>query len=431
MLDACLQGLASAVIAGSGTRELDVDELAAEISTQLASQYPQFLRLRGEVTKRVRTGDGEKHLRFHLRTKDAEVQCILFDGHWAKIDQALRPLRIAAVDLIDRGNQITVGGDLRYSPRFGQIELRVTYLDGRKALGETECARREVLARLEMRGISGQRLVLPDWPLRIGLVASTSSEGRGDFTAELQASGFPFVLVERSVPLSGAENAPRIAAIIAELGRHELDAIAIVRGGANPASFAPLDDEAVIAAIARCPVPVVCGIGHHSDEPLAQQFAAVPRSTPSAAASALINQLRDRHLALSATVQRCDERLKQARRSARERFWTRWLLAIGACSVAVAILNALDRRELSLGLVGAFTLGALVHVLWLWCRRRARDNADSSGLATIAEVWETLQALEPRTMQARASREIEAQLELLDRCKEAAHRFLFEEAATD
>jgi hypothetical protein len=88
--------------------------------------------LRGEVTKRVRTGDGENHLRFHLRTKDAEVQCILFESHWAKIDQAMRPLCSSVEDLIDRGNQITVGGELRYSPRFGQIELRVNFIDGRK-----------------------------------------------------------------------------------------------------------------------------------------------------------------------------------------------------------------------------------------------------------------------------------------------------------
>jgi exodeoxyribonuclease VII large subunit len=196
-----------------------------------------------------------------------------------------------------------------------------------------------------------------------------------------------------------------------------------VRGGATPASFAPLYDEAVIAAIARCPLPVVCGIGHHSDETLAQQFAAVPCSTPSAAAAVFTSQLRDHHLALLAAVQRCRERLEQARRGATEHAWTSWLLAIGTCSGAVVILNALHWRAAGQALVGAFAFGTIARRLWLR-RSRALAHRDPRALRTISGVWQALQALEPRTLQARASCEIAEQSELLARCEATARRLL-------
>ena len=66
-----------------------------------------------------------------------------------------------------------------------------------------------------------------------------------------------------------------------------IDALVIIRGGGSLESFQAFNNETLVRAIVDFPVPVIAGIGHDQDVPLAALAADFMTSTPTAAAHLL------------------------------------------------------------------------------------------------------------------------------------------------
>ena len=77
--------------------------------------------------------------------------------------------------------------------------------------------------------------------------------------------------------------------------------IVITRGGGSRADLSWFDQQALCEAIARCPVPVVTGIGHEIDRSLADEVAHTSCKTPTAVAELLVGRVRA-----------ADDRMRQA-----------------------------------------------------------------------------------------------------------------------
>ena len=78
-------------------------------------------------------------------------------------------------------------------------------------------------------------------------------------------------------------------------GGAELDVILLVRGGGSTEDLWAFNDESLARVIARCPVPIVCGIGHETVFTIADFVADLRAPTPTAAAE-LVAQSRDQWL---------------------------------------------------------------------------------------------------------------------------------------
>ena len=65
------------------------------------------------------------------------------------------------------------------------------------------------------------------------------------------------------------------------------EVVLVVRGGGSFEDLMTFSDERLARTIARCPVPVVTGIGHEPDTTIADMVADVRASTPTAAAEAV------------------------------------------------------------------------------------------------------------------------------------------------
>jgi exodeoxyribonuclease VII large subunit len=96
-------------------------------------------------------------------------------------------------------------------------------------------------------------------PLRIGLVASPSTEGQRDFLGQLENSGMAFDVRTTRTQVQGREAPGSIAAAVKRFQSFEPDLIVVVRGGGSKADLAAFDHEKVARAIAASRVPVWTG----------------------------------------------------------------------------------------------------------------------------------------------------------------------------
>jgi exodeoxyribonuclease VII large subunit len=119
------------------------------------------------------------------------------------------------------------------------------------------------------------------------LITSAGSAAHADFLDELARSGYAWRILLADSRVQGPDAATDIVRALAALASRDLDVIALVRGGGATTDLAVFDSEEVALAVARCPVPVVTGIGHETDVSVAD-LAARNFKTPTACAAGLV-----------------------------------------------------------------------------------------------------------------------------------------------
>jgi exodeoxyribonuclease VII large subunit len=86
--------------------------------------------------------------------------------------------------------------------------------------------------------------------------------------------------------VQGAQAPAEIVAALARAGaRRDCDVLLLVRGGGAIEDLWSFNDESVARAVAGCPLPVVCGVGHETDFTIADFVADVRAPTPTGAAT--------------------------------------------------------------------------------------------------------------------------------------------------
>ena len=98
-------------------------------------------------------------------------------------------------------------------------------------------------------------------PLAVALVTSHGSAAYHDFVATLGESGWGFrvLLLHAAVQGRGAER--EVVSALEEAGRSKADCVVLVRGGGARSDLAVFDRLEVAEAVARCPLPVLTGLG--------------------------------------------------------------------------------------------------------------------------------------------------------------------------
>ncbi len=230
------------------------------------------INIEGEVSSfKINQG---KWVFFDLKEGDSTVNCFL-------------PLRQLSVALQD-GMTVRVKATPRLT-RWGRFSLTVQQI---LPLGEGNIKKSfELLKRkLSAEGLFDptKKQPLPANATKIGIISSTAAAGYLDFLKIIDNRWGGLNISTINTQVQGLAAIEQIIRALKYFNQHhQVEVIAILRGGGSADDLAIFNDEQLTRAIAASHIPVITGIGHEVDESLADLAAEVRASTPSNAAELL------------------------------------------------------------------------------------------------------------------------------------------------
>ena len=260
----------------------------------------------GEVGRVTVSSAG--HAYFTLKDERSQLQCVWFrDDRLASPFELQTGLRVVAngrVDVFDANGVYQLYVSAVQPAGFGDLALRFEALKAQLgAEGLFDAARKRplpdrpgVIAVVtsetgavwhDIRNVLARR-----WPLARVVLSQCQVQGAGAPVSIVRALAWVDRYAERCVREGRPDDAPTVTIL--------------ARGGGSLEDLWSFNDETVVRAIVRHPLPVVCGVGHETDVTLAD-FAADRRApTPSAAAEIVVPDRVELGALLSAETRRLE-----------------------------------------------------------------------------------------------------------------------------
>ncbi|MBI3633773.1 MAG: exodeoxyribonuclease VII large subunit [Candidatus Vogelbacteria bacterium] len=188
---------------------------------------------------------------------------------------------------VEDGMEVKVSGVARVTKSYGSFSLWVDHIEP-VGEGSLKKAYQLLLKKLELDGLFARKRELKFFVSNIGVISSRDGVVIHDFLNNLRPLHLKVDFINSRV--EGKDAVDQIVGAIRWFNEHKskLDAIVIIRGGGSLESMQAFNNELVCREIFASNIPVIAGIGHDVDVPIACLVADVSVSTPTAAAN-LIN----------------------------------------------------------------------------------------------------------------------------------------------
>lgn len=256
--------------------EFTVSELAYALKNVVEKGF-SHVKVRGEIGNFKRHSSG--HLYFTLKEGDAVLDIVC----WVSIAKRLVTAPEDGLEVICVGRITTYPGRSRY-----QMVVEDIVVAGAGALLKAIEERKK---RLAAEGLfdENRKKPIPYLPQVIGVITSPTGAVIRDIWHRL-TDRFPVPVLLWPVTVQG-ETAPteiiRALKGMASLPYQEIprpDVIILARGGGSVEDLMPFNDEALVRAVASCPIPIISAIGHETDFTLVDFAADLRAPTPTGAA---------------------------------------------------------------------------------------------------------------------------------------------------
>jgi len=263
---------------GSDTQEKAENDKPYTISAYLNFLNAEFKKYKARVQGEVSGVDNrDGYLFFSLKDKDdgSVLSCFMWRNNYEMCGISL-----------EVGMEVIVDGFPEIHAPNGKFSFKASIIElvGEGALKK---AYDQLKKKLDAEGLFSElrKKPIPDFPQKIGLITSESGAVIHDFLNNLGKYGYHISFVNSRV--EGQIAARSLFSAIKYFDGKDLDVLVIIRGGGSLESLQAFNNEILVRKIAEFKVPVICGIGHDKDVPLASLVADKAVSTPTAVAVAL------------------------------------------------------------------------------------------------------------------------------------------------
>ena len=235
----------------------------------------------------------------------AQIKSNLWKDDYININNSFQ--RILKEPLKD-GIKILFLAKISFDPVFG-LALRIIDIDPSYTLGDLEREKQETIKKLKEEGIFGQNKTLPFalLPQRIAIISDETSKGYADFLKVIDNNPWNYKYFYILFP-SLLQGEKAVDGIINQLRRikkvrNHFDVVAIIRGGGGDIGLSCYNNYLLAKEIALFPIPIITGIGHATNETVAEMISFSNEITPTKLAEYLLQKFHN----FSVPVQKAEE----------------------------------------------------------------------------------------------------------------------------
>jgi exodeoxyribonuclease VII large subunit len=273
-----------------------LSELNAAIKESLERAFPETLWVIAEISEIRCNAKGHCYLELAER-EDEETIAQIRANIWARTFRSISSrFEKATGESLKQGMKVLLQVNVTFHEIYG-LSLNIKDIAPTYSLGEMARRKREVIERLTKEGLINlnKQISLPLVPQRIAVISSSTAAGYGDFINHLDDNPYGYKIfhtLHQSL-MQGQDAGSSIISALREVNRNRkrYDAVVIVRGGGSQIDLSCFDAYGLAAEVAKCPLPVITGIGHERDDTVVDIVAHTKLKTPTAVAEFLISTM--------------------------------------------------------------------------------------------------------------------------------------------
>lgn len=293
-----------------------LEQLVARIRRSISVNFPEPVWLQAELSQ-VKQSRGHWYLELVQKEErtdqlSAQIGAVI----WKSTAASIQKKRHSDLDnLLIEGRQMLLEAEVDFHPVYG-LKLTIRDIDTEFSEGLLAKQKAETIAKLVQSGSweKNKSIQVPLVIRRIALISNESAAGYADFIEHLKENPYGYVFETTLFPtaLQGQGVITEVPARIFEIQekRNDFDAVVIIRGGGSKLDLSAFDNYLVANAIANCPLPVITGIGHETDDTVSDMVAAIRMKTPTATATYIIEKALHFESKMIETLQRIQSRIQ-------------------------------------------------------------------------------------------------------------------------
>src|SRR6201986_2203122 len=297
--------------ADGNARPYSVSELAFALKRTLEDAYG-FVRLRGEISKVTRHGNG--HIYLDIKDENACIAGVVWKGQ-------VKGLKVQP----EQGLEVIVTGRITtFAPR-SSYQLIIETME-HAGVGALLAQLERLKERMKGEGLfeASRKKPLPSMPTVFGVVTSPTGAVIRDILHRIR-DRWPVHVVVWPVVVQGQDAAAQVANAVR--GFNALgdggpvprpDLLIVARGGGSIEDLWPFNDEALARAASASAIPLISAVGHSTDTTLIDFVSDWRAPTPPAAAEVATPVLAELRAAMAdnqARLARAVERQSETRRN--------------------------------------------------------------------------------------------------------------------
>jgi len=285
-------------------------ELNQAIKQALSFEFPGDIWVCGEIQDLRIPFGAKKHIYFNLAQKHhekneilAQIPAALFESIRFKVEAKLKENNISPS--LKKDIEVRLLCKVDFYPKSGRLSLIVYDIDPAYTLGKIAQTRQKIIEELKRKGIleKNKQTPQPLVPLNIGLITSYNSAAYHDFISELKKSGFGFKVFLIDCHMQGRLAEKEIVKALKIFNSHDLDLIAITRGGGSTSDLSTFDSKPIAVEISESRFPVLSAIGHEINLSITELASNAHFKTPTKLAQHIAEKVRDYSDSLTSAIE--------------------------------------------------------------------------------------------------------------------------------
>lgn len=231
-----------------------------------------------------------------VEKKDGKVVAQIRSNLWRQDYRRINALfQKTLKESLKDGIKILFLAKINFDPQYG-LSLHMLDIDPAFTLGDLEREKQKTIEQLQSEQLfnKNKSLSLPLLPHRIAVISVETSKGYADFRKVIDQNeyGYGYFYFLFPALLQGDQAVPSLLRALERirLVQDHFDMVAVIRGGGGDIGLACYNDYDLCKAIASFSLPVITGIGHATNETVAELIAHQNCITPTKMAEWLLQR---------------------------------------------------------------------------------------------------------------------------------------------